>query len=60
MDMYLVQHGEARAESEDPARPLTERGGSRFKESVKGLEWLAGGGGEGVPGPRPIRGGPRP
>jgi phosphohistidine phosphatase len=26
MDLYLVQHGEAKAESEDPARPLTERG----------------------------------
>lgn len=26
MDLYLVQHGEARPESEDPARPLSERG----------------------------------
>jgi phosphohistidine phosphatase len=26
MDLYLVQHGEAKPESEDPARPLTERG----------------------------------
>jgi phosphohistidine phosphatase len=26
MDLYLVQHGEAKAESEDPARPLTDRG----------------------------------
>ena len=26
MDLYLMQHGEAKAESEDPARPLTERG----------------------------------
>jgi phosphohistidine phosphatase len=35
MDMYLVQHGEARAESEDPARPLTERG-RREVERVAG------------------------
>ena len=26
MDIYLVQHGEAKAETEDPARPLSERG----------------------------------
>jgi phosphohistidine phosphatase len=26
MNLYLMQHGEAMAESEDPARPLTERG----------------------------------
>src|SRR6266542_1028562 len=26
MDLYLVQHGEAKQESEDPARPLTDRG----------------------------------
>jgi len=26
MQIYLVQHGEARAEAEDPARPLTDRG----------------------------------
>ncbi|HYT72828.1 MAG TPA: phosphohistidine phosphatase SixA [Gemmatimonadales bacterium] len=26
MDLYLVQHGEAKPESEDPARPLTDRG----------------------------------
>lgn len=26
MDLYLVQHGEARRESEDPERPLTDRG----------------------------------
>lgn len=26
MDAYLVQHGEAKPESEDPARPLTDRG----------------------------------
>lgn len=26
MNVYLVQHGEAKPEQEDPARPLTERG----------------------------------
>ncbi len=26
MHVYLVQHGEAKAEAEDPERPLTERG----------------------------------
>jgi phosphohistidine phosphatase len=26
MDVYLMQHGEARPESEDPQRPLTDRG----------------------------------
>jgi phosphohistidine phosphatase len=26
VDLYLVQHGEAKPEQEDPARPLTERG----------------------------------
>ena len=26
MDLYLMQHGEARPELEDPARPLSERG----------------------------------
>jgi phosphohistidine phosphatase len=26
MDVYLVQHGEAKSETEDPERPLTERG----------------------------------
>ncbi|HVH10533.1 MAG TPA: phosphohistidine phosphatase SixA [Gemmatimonadales bacterium] len=26
MELYLVQHGEARPETEDPTRPLTERG----------------------------------
>lgn len=26
MDFYLVQHGEAKAETEDPARALTDRG----------------------------------
>jgi phosphohistidine phosphatase len=26
MELYLVQHGEAKPESEHPERPLTERG----------------------------------
>jgi len=26
MKLYLMQHGEARPEQEDPARPLTDRG----------------------------------
>jgi phosphohistidine phosphatase len=26
MDLYLVQHGESKLETEDPERPLTERG----------------------------------
>jgi phosphohistidine phosphatase len=26
MDLYLVQHGEAKPEAEDPERPLTDRG----------------------------------
>ena len=26
MEIYLVQHGESKAETEDPERPLTERG----------------------------------
>jgi phosphohistidine phosphatase len=26
MELYVVQHGEAKSESEDPERPLTERG----------------------------------
>jgi phosphohistidine phosphatase len=26
MNLYLMQHGEARSEQDDPARPLTERG----------------------------------
>jgi len=33
MEIYLVQHGEAKSESEDPERPLTENG-RRAVESV--------------------------
>ena len=42
--LYLVRHAIAAERGEDwpddDKRPLTERGVSRFKESVKGLEWL--------------------
>lgn len=46
MDLYLVQHGEARREEDDPTRPLTERGREevdRVARSVArlGLEGLA-------------------
>ena len=33
MKLYLVQHGEAKSETEDPQRPLTERG----KEEVQNV-----------------------
>lgn len=33
MEIYLVQHGEAKPESEDPERPLTEKG----KEAVEAV-----------------------
>jgi phosphohistidine phosphatase SixA len=26
MELFLVQHGEAKSETEDPERPLTDRG----------------------------------
>ncbi len=26
MELYLVQHGEAKSKAEDPQRPLTQRG----------------------------------
>lgn len=31
MRLYLVQHGEAKSEAEDPDRPLTERGADRVR-----------------------------
>ena len=37
MQIYLVQHGEAKAEVEDPARPLTDRG----REEVQRVARLA-------------------
>jgi phosphohistidine phosphatase len=30
--LYLVQHGEAKSEAEDPDRPLTERGASQVRQ----------------------------
>jgi phosphohistidine phosphatase len=38
MELYLVQHGEAKPEAEDPERPLTERG----EEAVRQMAaWAA-------------------
>ncbi len=38
MDLYLVQHGEAKPEAEDPERPLTDQG----VETVRRLaSWAA-------------------
>lgn len=40
MELYLVQHGEAKPESEDPQRPLTDRGRAEVEsvaEHVAGL-----------------------
>jgi phosphohistidine phosphatase len=38
MELYLVQHGEAKPEAEDPERPLTERG----EETVRQMAaWAA-------------------
>jgi phosphohistidine phosphatase len=34
MDLYLMQHGEAKAEAEDPARPLTDAGAAAVKRVV--------------------------
>jgi phosphohistidine phosphatase len=31
MELYLVQHGEAKPEAEDPERPLTERGAAAVR-----------------------------
>ncbi len=41
MELYLVQHAEAKREEEDPRRPLTDRGReaiSKVAEFVKGLD----------------------
>src|SRR5512136_2962902 len=35
MEIYLVQHGEAKPESEDPQRPLTERGHSEVEKVAR-------------------------
>jgi phosphohistidine phosphatase len=41
MRLYLVQHGEAKAEDEDPDRPLTDRGAADVRR-VAGLAAAAG------------------
>jgi len=45
MHLYLVQHGEAKAEKEDPARPLTDRGREEVRRVARhamGLTlWIA-------------------
>jgi phosphohistidine phosphatase len=35
MKLYLVQHGEAKSEAEDPERPLTDRGKSEVSRIAK-------------------------
>lgn len=35
MRLYLVQHGEAKAESEDPDRPLTDRGAADVRRVAR-------------------------
>lgn len=37
MRLYLVQHGEAKREEEDPSRPLTEKGKAEIEEVAKFL-----------------------
>jgi len=37
--LYLVQHGEAKKEEEDPARPLTDEG---FRDCVKVAKYISG------------------
>jgi phosphohistidine phosphatase len=34
--LYLVQHGEAKSEAEDPDRPLTDRGAAHVREVANG------------------------
>jgi phosphohistidine phosphatase len=38
MELYLVQHGEAKPESEDPERPLTDRGAETVRRMA---DWAA-------------------
>src|SRR2546428_4370090 len=38
MDCYLVQHGEAKPEREDPARPLTDRGRREVERVAEGAQ----------------------
>jgi len=35
MEIYLVQHGEAKSETEDPERPLTNRGKKEVESSAR-------------------------
>ena len=35
MKLYLIQHGEAKSEAEDPDRPLTEKGGKEVRSVSK-------------------------
>jgi phosphohistidine phosphatase SixA len=37
MDFYLVRHGEAKPASEDPARPLTDRGRKEVERVARAL-----------------------
>lgn len=41
MQYYLVQHGEARLETEDPARPLTQRGRQEVQRVARQAAALA-------------------
>ncbi|HDD66024.1 MAG TPA: phosphohistidine phosphatase SixA, partial [Nitrososphaeria archaeon] len=40
MKVYLVQHGEAKREEEDPARPLTEEGKREVEDVARFLAEL--------------------
>ncbi len=40
MRLYLVQHGEAKSEAEDPQRPLTARGEREVRRSSEGARRL--------------------
>jgi broad specificity phosphatase PhoE len=42
MRLYLVQHGEAKSEAEDPDRPLTDRGAAYVREVAKRATAAAG------------------
>ncbi len=41
MRLYLVQHGEARSEAEDPTRPLMEKGRTEVRRVAAGAQNLA-------------------
>ena len=38
MDLYLIQHGEAVRQEEDPERPLTEKGAASIKKTAAFLK----------------------